>query len=85
MFDQPFAEGTDGASTVPFRGRSASQEKLRMIRTRLAAVLLAAAAFAASAVPASAAPGGKGDGKSNAGQAQDDHKPAGTGSGRKIG
>ena len=77
-----------GASTVPFRGRSASQEKPRMIRTRLAAVLLAAAAFAASAVPASAAGGkggGNGDAQSNASQAQDDHKPAGTGSGRKIG
>jgi len=56
-----------------------------MIRNRFAAVLLAAAAFAASAVPASAASGGKGDGNSTAGQAQDDHKPAGTGSGRKIG
>ena len=56
-----------------------------MIRTRLVAVLLAAAAFAASAVPASAASGGTGDGKSNAAQVQDDHKPAGTGSGRKIG
>jgi hypothetical protein len=57
-----------------------------MIRTRLAAVLLAAAAFAASAVPGSAAhANGKGDGKSTAGDVQDDHKPAGTGSGRKIG
>ena len=80
------------ASSVPtFRGRSASpQEMLRMPRTRLAAVLLAAAAFAASAAPASAVPGnGKGNGNggesSNAQNAQDDHKPAGTGSGRKIG
>ena len=60
-----------------------------MIRTRFTAVLLAAAAFAASAGPAAAAPGGKGGGtgdtQSNAPQAQDDHKPAGTGSGRKIG
>ena len=55
-----------------------------MIRTRLTAVLLAAAAFAGSAVPASAVAGG-GKHKPNAEQAQDDHKPAGTGSGRKIG
>jgi hypothetical protein len=60
-----------------------------MIRTRLAAVLVAAAAFAAGAAPASAAPDdGKANGKDMGGNAQsahDDHKPAGTGSGRKIG
>jgi hypothetical protein len=61
---------------------------LRMIRTRFAAVLVAAAAFAAAASPVSAAPGngpGVGGPNSNAQSAQDDHKPAGTGSGRKIG
>jgi len=55
-----------------------------MIRNRLAAALIAAAAFAAAAAPASAVPG-NGAGKSTAQDAQDDHKPAGTGSGRKIG
>lgn len=60
-----------------------------MTRTRLAA-FLAAAAFAASVAPASAVPGngngnGSGGQSSNAQNAQDDHKPAGTGSGRKIG
>jgi hypothetical protein len=85
MFDQPFAQVTDAGCirSLP-RSLGLAQEMLRMIRNRLAAALLAAAAFAAAAAPASAVPG-NGAGKSTAQDAQDDHKPAGTGSGRKIG
>ena len=59
-------------------------------RSRLAVALLAAAAFAAgAAAPSSAAPGGtQGSPDTSNGsdyQATSDHKPAGTGSGRKIG
>jgi len=58
--------------------------------TRSALALLAAAAFAAgSAGPSMAAPGGK-QGSTDTSSGQDyeataDHKPVGTGSGRKIG
>ena len=54
---------------------------------RAAAALLAAAYLFAAAGPAAAAPGnadGKGD-LGSAAAAQADHKPVGTGSGRKIG
>jgi len=56
--------------------------------TRSVLALLAAAAFAAGvAAPVDAAPGGR-QGSAGSGQdydAQADHKPTGTGSGRKIG
>lgn len=59
-------------------------------RSRLVVALLAAAAFAAGgAAPSVAAPGGsQGSADTSSGsdyQALSDHKPAGTGSGRKIG
>ena len=59
-------------------------------RSRLVVALLAAAAFAAGgAAPSIAAPGGyQGSADIGSGadyQAMSDHKPAGTGSGRKIG
>jgi hypothetical protein len=87
MFDQPSGHGTDASFIRSLPRPSASKELLCMIRTRLVPVLLAAAAFAAAAGPASAAPdSGKGPDKGGSAQsAHDDHKPAGTGSGRKIG
>ena len=59
-------------------------------RTRLALAALVAAALAAGPVgPAIAAPGGSqgcaGHSNGVSDEAQADHKPAGTGSGRKIG
>jgi hypothetical protein len=52
--------------------------------TRLAATILAAVAFAAATGPAASA-AGPDQCADQAGSAQADHKPAGTGSGRKIG
>jgi hypothetical protein len=91
MFDQGIRRTADPAHDPRSRSRGASpfQESHPMNRSarRAAAAFLAAAyLFAAAAGPATAAGNSDDQGNlGNAAAAQADHKPVGSGSGRKIG